>query len=116
MKATIYLSTLCLMVSSMVSAKQTLPDPTKPKGAARSAAKSSEQADAFNNLKLTAIMDNGQRKSAIINGRLMQVGQKFSGFTLLKIDESSVLMGNEQEQRRFALFGKTIKKEASNDF
>ena len=114
MKLSILLITVVMAFSAQGQSR--LPDPTKPLIATQTA-KAAEKPEA-QALRLEALMRKGKTWLAIINGTMLQQGQQIEGYTVARIDASSVELVNRQETKRLALFDNqiTIKKEASNEF
>tara|TARA_R110002072_G_scaffold294186_1_gene464129 strand:- start:80 stop:379 length:300 start_codon:yes stop_codon:yes gene_type:complete len=85
-------------------------DPTRPAiGYQQQSAASDLAASAANPLKLQMIQQGLQGKTATINGRLLQLGDEYQGYTLTRINIAEVVLSRGDEQRILQLHNKTIK-------
>lgn len=107
-----------LFFYGIVSAQaNTLQDPTKP----------SPDKLMFNNgqdpstmlpmvLKLTAIINNNQKKQAIINGKSVKQGQQVQGYKVILINQNHVLLEGSEGQQTLYVNNNNIKKDTNNGF
>ncbi len=79
---------LGLIILFVNSANADLRDPTQPSGYNSETA----LAKIHNDLTLTAILTSPQRNIAIINGELLNVGDKIGKFKILKISSQTVFL------------------------
>lgn len=86
-----------------------LADPTRPPGGYQSINSGGIAASPASSLKLQIIQDSSSGKTATINGRLLQLGDQYQGFTLTDISAASVVLSRGEEQRILQLHNKTIK-------
>jgi MSHA biogenesis protein MshK len=80
---------------------QQLRDPTRPPSF--SAARP-EAAEAASDLVLQTVLVSPERRNAIVNGRLVRVGDSVSGMRVIEIRESAVVLRGPGEQRTLSLF------------
>jgi hypothetical protein len=83
-----------------------LPDPTQPPAALRAPQAASEAAGvaAAPSRPVLQGLRPGPRPSALINGQLLQPGQRLAGYTLLRIDaDAAVLRDADGRQHRILL-------------
>jgi len=81
-------------------------DPTKPFGAVAAApSKSNEQST---RLVLQSVIKNNNNKKAIINGQVLNVGDKYKGFALIAINANRVVLDSPQGRMELSLFSSVI--------
>ncbi|WP_152663094.1 hypothetical protein [Arsukibacterium ikkense] len=98
----------CSVILCMAFASQA--DPTRPaSGFQASYASSSSVTSGPETLRLQLIQDTNAGKTAIINGRLLQLGEQYQGYTLFEISAATVVLKRGDEQRILQLHNKTIK-------
>lgn len=101
---------LALFSLTFVAAAQKLRDPTRPPGGASTVSKSGAVGSSGRSgLILQTVLISANRKSAVINGRLMSVGDTMSGYRLTKIREGEVEMKGRNGTRTLRLFA-AVKK------
>ncbi|AWB58993.1 MSHA biogenesis protein MshK [Colwellia sp. 6M3] len=94
---------LCLLfVSNYVNSQQT--DPTRPFGAIASA-NSNEKSTT---LVLQSIIESNNKRKAIINGQVLNVGDKYNGFNLITISKNGVVLDSPQGRMELSLFSGVI--------
>jgi MSHA biogenesis protein MshK len=82
-----------------------LRDPTRPPANALGTAKPVAAKPASRNrLVLQTVVISEQRRTAVINGRVMSVGDTISGFTVAKIREAEVVMKGSKGTRTLRLY------------
>ncbi len=83
-------------------------DPTRPFGAIGSSAFSSgEKKDG---LVLQSIIQSQQSKKALINGKVLVVGDVYKGFELIAINSKGVVLHSPQGRMELSLFSGVIAK------
>ncbi len=98
----------CSVILCMAFASQA--DPTRPaSGFQGGNTSSSLTVSTPGSLRLQMIQDSGHGKTAIINGRLLQLGEQYQGYTLTDITTAAVVLRQGDEQRILQLHNKTIK-------
>ncbi len=113
MKLVIALTTGLLLASvSGVAGAQELRDPTRPPSEA-SARPAAAKSRARGGLVLQTVLISPERKTAVISGRVMSVGDTVSGFRLVEIREGEVLMKGSKETRTLRLYPEVSKVEAT---
>lgn len=93
---------LLLLYCEYVNAQQV--DPTKPFGAI-AASNSSERSTS---LTLQSIIQRDGKKKAIINGKVLNVGDKYKGFQLITISSKGVVLDSPQGRMELSLFSGVI--------
>ena len=89
---------------------QQLRDPTRPPaGLTQSGGKQGAQPK-DSDLNLQSILIAPNRRSAIIDGRLLRVGEVLSGFKVVSIEEGAVTLRGAQGTRRLQLFPSVDKR------
>ena len=113
-------SVFCLL-SSVLSplAAEELPDPTQPPAgiyalsSGRGAAESTIIATPASN-GLHSIIISPNRRAAIINGEVVELGEKVGSARLVEVSESGVVLQSERGRKELALFpGVWLKMKAS---
>jgi hypothetical protein len=85
-------------------------DPTRPAAGYIDVQKGSVNAERpGSSLRLQIIQNNSQRKSATINGQLLQLGEQYQGYTLTDISTTAVVLSRGDEQLILQLHNKMIK-------
>ncbi|ASP47414.1 hypothetical protein B5D82_06375 [Cognaticolwellia beringensis] len=79
-------------------------DPTRPFGAVASANSSEKRAA----LVLQSIIQSNNKKKAIINGQVLNVGDKYKGFDLIAINANGVVLDSPQGRMELLLFSGVI--------
>jgi hypothetical protein len=106
---------LCGFVAALAGAgvgAETLPDPTRPpaflfapvdgEAAAAEAAKGG--------LVLQSVLIAPGRRTAIIGGRHVTIGERLGDFTLVRVDETEVLLRGPEGSRTLKLFPESQKR------
>lgn len=94
---------LFLLQTLSVSAQQA--DPTRPFGVQASVNHNTEKKSA---LVLQSIIQSKQVKKAVINGKLLNVGDKYKGFELVAINSKGVVLQSSQGRMELSLFSGVI--------
>ena len=102
---------LALASVCLVTAAESLRDPTRPADAAGSKRTSAKPASR-NALTLQTVVISPQRRTAVISGRVMVPGDRISGYTLTAIHEAEVVMTGPKGTRTLQLYP-AVKKVAS---
>jgi len=79
-------------------------DPTRPFGVVASANSSEKRAA----LVLQSIIQGNNKKKAIINGQVLNVGDKYKGFDLIAINANGVVLDSPQGRMELLLFSGVI--------
>lgn len=93
---------LVLFLSQYANSQQV--DPTKPFGAVTSA-NSSEKSTT---LTLQSVIRSDNNKKAIINGQVLNIGDKYKGFALIAINAKGVVLDSPQGRMELSLFSGVI--------
>jgi MSHA biogenesis protein MshK len=95
-----------------IASADALPDPTRPSiDLGSGSAVDVAPVEAATSHGLQSIIISPQHRAAIINGQMVQQGDKFGDATLLEVREGSVVLQNARGQRVMELFPKvSIKK------
>lgn len=83
---------------------QQLRDPTRPPAMLAPTGGETKQPDSNSGLVLQTILISPSRRSAIVDGRLLTVGQSVSGFKVVSIEEGVVTLKGPQGTRRLQMF------------
>ena len=105
------------MVLSAVSYQlfaQQLRDPTRPPAglAQEVGGAKGDVSVKRSGLNLQSILIAPDRRSAIIDGQLLRVGQRVSGFKVVSIEEGAVILRGAQGTRRLQLFPEVDKRKS----
>jgi hypothetical protein len=79
-------------------------DPTRPFGAVASANSIEKRAT----LVLQSIIQSKNKKKAIINGQVLNVGDKYKGFNVIAINANGVVLDSPQGRMELSLFSGVI--------
>ena len=93
------LAGMCCLTASVVA--QNLPDPTRPPA---STLQRIGPISPSSRPVLQSILISPTRRLAIISGKQVMLGEKFGTATLIKINESSVVLRDGQTQLTLVLF------------
>ncbi len=100
---------LCTVLFACSSTAQQL-DPTKPLiPPVMDAASAVKGANTTQQLTLESILVQNRKKNAIINGKLLKVGDKLGEYTLNKIDLNSVSLKSASNSITLSLFTGVLK-------
>ena len=102
-KSTFAILFLCLAFSSqgMMSV-----DPTKP----LFGGSSSKQATKRTPLVLQSIMEVGEHRKVIINGKVLKLGDKISSYKVTAITSKTVVLNSAQQRLELSLFSSAVTK------
>jgi hypothetical protein len=103
---------LLLASVSVMAVAQQLRDPTRPPLEA-SAKPAAAKSGSRGGLVLQTVLISPERKTAVISGRVMSVGDTVSGFRLTEIREGEVVMKGSKGRRTLRLYPAVSKVEAS---
>lgn len=95
---------LALASISLMSGAESLRDPTRPPADALGTTKPVAKPASRNKLVLQTVVISELRRTAVINGRVMSVGDTISGFTVAKIREAEVVMKGSKGTRTLRLY------------
>ena len=98
----IILALLVLLLPQYACSQQV--DPTKPFGAVASGA--SDKKDTA--IVLQSIIQSNHHRKAIINGQVLNVGDKYNGFELIAIKANGVVLDSPQGRMELSLFSGVI--------
>lgn len=99
----IFFVTLLTMFSLNINAEQL--DPTKPFSKSITDRESVKQ-----NLKLYSIISSGDSRKAIINKKIMVVGDSLDEFKVIKIEKQKVVLQSSSETIELLLFTNALTK------
>jgi len=112
MRIIVHLTAGLLLASISVSGiAQPLRDPTRPPTEA-SAESVTAKTRARGGMILQTVLISPERRTAVISGRVMSVGDTVSGFRLAEIRESEVVMKGASGTRTLRLYPSVSKTEA----
>ena len=93
---------------------ETLPDPTRPANYAGSMAVQQELPDKLINWKVRAIRTSERGRNAIVNGRLVKVGDEVDSATIVDITSDTVVLSHDRKQLVLRLVPWDIKQKHVN--
>ncbi len=93
-----------------VSGQELLADPTRPAAALGSGAGGGAAASGPAKWTLTSTLIAPHRRVAVINGRVMQVGQKIDGAELVAVESGSVLLRRAGQRIELKLIAGNVKE------
>lgn len=94
------------------SSAQQLRDPTRPPAGIMQSTGDGKTLTRSSGLSLQSILIAPDRRSAIIDGRLLEIGQNVSGYRVVSIEEGSVILKGSQGTRRLQLFPEIDKRKS----
>ncbi|GLX77873.1 hypothetical protein tinsulaeT_12130 [Thalassotalea insulae] len=97
-------SVLLLMIFAWGSHSQSV-DPTRPLSASYQGATTQKQ---FSQYVLQSIIDSGQRKKVVINGKLMSLGDRIGQYQLSAIKDNSVVLSSPDKELAMSLFSPVV--------
>jgi len=83
-------------------------DPTKPLSA--HGVSSTNKVKKVNELVLETIVYGDNIRTAIINGKLLKVGDTIGGHEVLVVNDKSVTLGRDQERLKLTIFSDVVVK------
>ncbi len=101
---------LAAAVASNAAGAQQLRDPTRPPALLGPSKGESGAGERRAGLSLQSILIAPDRRSAIIDGRLLNVGESVSGFRVVAIEEGAVTLRGSAGLRRLELFPEVVKR------
>ena len=113
---TYIITVICLLPGSLPAVAE-LPDPTRPAdyNVAPAVIEVEQLPEALIDWKVSAIRITGQDRSAIVNGKIMRVGDEIGPARILVINPDAVVLDYQQKQVNVRLFGNVVQKKARND-
>lgn len=111
-----HLMPLPLMATLLLLAQgvgEPLPDPTRPADFFSRSAIQEAQPQELINWHLTAIRISTTHRSAIVNGKLVKVGDEIGSATVLEITSKSVVLDTDRKRLEINLIPRGIKKKLS---
>jgi hypothetical protein len=109
---TVFICGLLLASVSAVNFAQQLRDPTRPPLDV-SAKPAGAKSRTHGGLVLQTVLISPERKTAVISGRVMSVGDTLSGFRLVEIREGEVVMKGSRGTRTLRLYPAVSKVEVA---
>lgn len=107
-KKIIILSLLLAGLTCGSLAAEQLGDPLRPPGSSSAVARKAPQRQVV--WTLGAVLISPQRSVAMINGQAVQLGQHISGYRLVKVEQSRVVLQKNQKQIVVRRSGTGLKK------
>jgi len=107
----LFLYPLCCIASlfwSLVPSFAQNVDPTKPLSA--HGVSSTNKVKKVNELVLETIVYGDNIRTAIINGKLLKVGDTIGGHEVLVVNDKSVTLGRDQERLKLTIFSDVVVK------
>jgi len=101
----IILVALMLFLPQYANSQQV--DPTKPFGAVVSVSTTNSN-EKIKTLVLQSVIKSNNNKKAIINGQVLNVGDKYKGFALIAINPNGVVLDSPQGRMELSLFSSVI--------
>ena len=98
----IILTALLLLLAQVAHGQQA--DPTRPFGAVASDNSRENKAT----LVLQSVIQSDNSRKAIINGRVLNIGDKYNGFELIAINANGVVLDSPQGRMELSLFSGVI--------
>lgn len=95
---------LTLALFSLTSAAQPLRDPTRPPPGAFAVAKAGAKPVAGKSMTLQTVLISPQRRTVVISGRIMSLGDKMDGYRLVEIRATEVVMKGSKGTRTLRLY------------
>ena len=95
---------LTLALFSLTSAAQPLRDPTRPPPGAFAVSKAGGKPVARKTMTLQTVLISPQRRTVVISGRVMSIGDRMDGYRLVEIREAEVVMRGSKGTRTLRLY------------
>ena len=95
---------LTLALFSLTSAAQRLRDPTRPPPGAFVVPKADGESVARKTMTLQTVLISSERRTVVISGRVMSIGDTMDGYRLLEIREAEVVMKGPKGTRTLRLY------------
>ncbi len=90
-----------------------LTDPMRPAAYRAPATAEQQKAETHAELRLTAILKGSQRRVAVINGEVLQVGQQIHGYRVTGIDARQVRLKKEGRQLVLSVEEQVMKRSSA---
>ncbi|UCH48382.1 MAG: hypothetical protein JSU95_00745 [Betaproteobacteria bacterium] len=95
---------LTLALFSLTSATQPLRDPTRPPPGAFVVSKAAGKPAVRKSMTLQTVLISPQRRTVVISGRVMSIGDTMDGYRLVEIREAEVVMKGSKGTRTLHLY------------
>ena len=95
---------LTLALVSLTSAAQSLRDPTRPPPGFSVVSKTAGKPGAREPMTLQTVLISPQRRTVVISGRVMSIGDTMDGYRLAEIREAEVVMRGSKGTRTLRLY------------
>lgn len=106
------LTAACLVVAALAAPDALARDPMRPPQAAASRGAASVASPVL----LSAVIGDGARRIAIVNGRVMRAGETLDGVTVERIDASGIVYRRGGVQRELKLASAPVVKRPAAQF
>ena len=100
-----YLMALMLCLTFLANGQSV--DPTKPLSYQASTGSNKLQ---IKDYVLQSIIDNGQQKHVVINGKLMVLGDQIGPYQLINITKEHVVLSSTEKELKVSLFSSVVAK------
>lgn len=98
---------LCVDICSSAAGSEALPDPTRPVVLSGERVPSADKPKLW---QLTSTLISPQRRVAVINGQVVQVGQAINGAKLLAVEPGSALLSRAGHKIKLKLIANPVKR------
>ncbi len=95
---------LALALVAVTSNAQPLRDPTQPPPGAFVVSKAAGKAVARKSMTLQTVLISPERRTVVISGRVMSLGDRMNGYRLVEIREAEVVMKGPKGTRTLRLY------------
>ncbi len=95
---------LALALVAVTSNAQPLRDPTRPPPGAVVVSKAAGKAVARKTMTLQTVLISPERRTVVISGRVMSLGDRMNGYRLVEIREAEVVMKGSKGTRTLQLY------------
>ncbi len=95
---------LALALVAVTSNAQPLRDPTQPPPGAFVVSKAAGKAVARKSMTLQTVLISPERRTVVISGRVMSLGDRMNGYRLVEIREAEVVMKGSKGTRTLRLY------------
>ena len=104
---------LTLALFCLTSAAQPLRDPTRPPPGAFVVSKAGSKPVARKSMTLQTVLISPQRRTVVISGRIMSLGDTMNGYRLVEIRSAEVVMKGSKGTRTLRLYPEVNKVSAA---